>query len=187
MSAILYSGFNRYELTRRGSTPADADVVPLRDRSSARRFLARFVANGSALRSLRRYYAVAQGRPISDLSDEQVLDGLAWQIASGRIVVIEGKTFWPSGGSAERPEPEEPELRGPPPADTKHWIRFKVIDDDTNEPIAGVTLRVRTPRGIERDYQTRADGSIQVDEINMGTCDIIAMVDEDGLEVVSVE
>jgi hypothetical protein len=84
-------------------------------------------------------------------------------------------------------EPHEEESQ---PADsedpTLQWIAFRVIDDATEEPYAGVQLKIKLPSGEVREFTTDGAGRIRIDGLKPGSCDIEKMLDDQAFEVVKV-
>ena len=180
MSRRVFSGFTRVSLLAPGEQPVKGDLVPLTDEYRARSFLEHFLFDSYDMMVLRDLYAERFGTgSVSQVSNRQIIDALARSVAAGELRVVREPEFVPGGGRVERAEPEEPELAGPPVTETKHWIKFKVVDDESGRPIPGVALHVREPRGLERDYTTRPDGMIEIDEIDPGTCDVKSELDFD--------
>jgi hypothetical protein len=114
------------------------------------------------------------------------VENIAALVACGRLTLLELPEEMPRFGAGGEPR-EESEEPAAAVATEKAWIKFRVVDDETGEPVAGVTLRIREPGGLERDYTTRADGGIEINEIDPGACDILEMTDPDALEVVRTE
>lgn len=187
MSRRVFCGFTRIRLLAPGERHVEGDLIPLDDEFRARSFLERLLFDSYGMMVLRDVYAEKFGvSRLGHVSDHDIIAALARSISVGDVRVVREPEFAPGGG-ARRPEPEEPVLAGPPVTERKHWIKFKVVEDATGQPIPGVVLRVREPSGSERDYTTRPDGMVEIDEIDPGTCDILRMTDEDALEVVRVE
>ena len=66
-----------------------------------------------------------------------------------------------------------------------HWIGLRVVDDETGEPISGVSLKIRLSSGKTRKPSTDDQGSIELQDIPPGTVDI-EMPDREGWEVVGI-
>ncbi|MFN8549493.1 MAG: hypothetical protein U0527_16360 [Candidatus Eisenbacteria bacterium] len=66
------------------------------------------------------------------------------------------------------------------------WVRFKVVDEETKQPVAGVKLRIKLPSGEIQTAVTNAAGMIHLGGIDPGACDIVSMKDDAALEVTSV-
>ncbi|TWT42097.1 hypothetical protein RAS1_32250 [Phycisphaerae bacterium RAS1] len=73
-----------------------------------------------------------------------------------------------------RRTPLAPELppEAPPPAQEKSWIKISVVEDATCRPLPGVTMQLTQPNGKTFDFTTRADGAIEVYEIDLGDCSV---------------
>lgn len=91
------------------------------------------------------------------------------------------------GGSGGDDEPEigkaagETPVTGPRPSTTpKTWIEI-VLLDDTDKPVPGVRYRLKVTDGSLREGTLGADGSVRVNGIDPGTCEI-AFPDIDGRE-----
>ncbi len=57
--------------------------------------------------------------------------------------------------------------------ETHSTFALRVVDDETNEPFAGVSLIVTLPDGAEETHVTDANGEILIDDLDEpGTCDV---------------
>ncbi len=81
---------------------------------------------------------------------------------------------------ADPPEDETAE-------DSQSVFAVRVVDDETGQPIAGVKLAIRVPDGEVETHVTDGNGMIRIDDLEPGTCDILAMDDAEAYEVVGVE
>jgi uncharacterized Zn-binding protein involved in type VI secretion len=55
----------------------------------------------------------------------------------------------------------------------KHKVAFRIVDDETNRPVAGVTLKVTLPDGSVETCRTGADGTIEIDDLEQpGSCSV---------------
>jgi hypothetical protein len=186
MSRQVFAEFTRFTFLAPGDPIVEGELLSLDDALRARSFLERFLTDPSDMPALRDFHAERVGPGLLDyMSDHEVVDAIARSIEAGEVRVIREPEFLP-GGEAEH-LPEEPEPVAPAVTETGHWIKFRVVDDETEEPVAGVTLSIREPSGAVRDYETRPDGMIEIDEIDAGTCDIVSMNDDEAIEVVRVE
>jgi len=85
------------------------------------------------------------------------------------------------------PHEEERNAADEAPGEQKlQWIAFRVIDDQTEKPYAGVQLRLKLPTGEVRDFMTDGDGRIRIDGLQPGSVDIQKMLDDQAFEVVKV-
>jgi len=69
-------------------------------------------------------------------------------------------------------EAEPPATQEDEPATDLAWVTFKVIDDRTEEPIAGIALEVTLPDGSKRQQTTDRDGVVDIREIRAGSCEV---------------
>ena len=127
---------------------------------------------------------------ISNLNDHRLLHLVASELESGRLRVagvfrpltIGGKAHAPAEDEAEEPAPEPTA----PAIDEKTWVKFEVLDDETGQPVQGVTLAVKLPDGTTKKSKTDGSGMIEFRDILPGTCSIESMTDSDALEVLSI-
>lgn len=101
-------------------------------------------------------------------------------IAEGRLVFLEPRTPRPLRSTPPirrrpQPEPDTPGLRA---TEKTSWIRLRVVDNLSSRPLPGVVLRVTTPDGKTFEYTTRADGMIDIQEIDPGACTAACSLDE---------
>lgn len=87
-------------------------------------------------------------------------------------------------GSAEprRPDDDDPIAPVAPETETA-WIRFRVLDEETGEPLSGVRMLIREPNGAEHEHVTAADGTIEIPDLPPGTCDIMRLESDPSFEV----
>jgi hypothetical protein len=114
---------------------------------------------------------------------------IATLIAEGRLTLLESRTPVKirGGVSPIEPPPDEPDEPPPDVPVETSWIKFRVVDDATGDPIAGVTLNVGLPDGSKRDFVTRPDGMVEINDIDPGTCEIHRVDDPRSSEVVRVD
>lgn len=91
-----------------------------------------------------------------------------------------------------RPGPTRPAgTRSPSttPADvpSPKWVEFRILDEETGEPVRGVALRLRLPDGSLVTRVTNADGLVRVTDLRGGMVDIVRIVDDDAFEVLRLE
>jgi len=66
------------------------------------------------------------------------------------------------------------------------WVKFRVVDDLSDEPLAGVTVTIKLPDGTEEAFTTNADGMIEVDGMPAGKFAIEAISDGEAYEVIDL-
>lgn len=71
--------------------------------------------------------------------------------------------------------------------DTNNWIEFRVIDDETEEPVSGLKVSIKLPTGEVSDYTTNASGVVRIDNLPAGTFDLEKIIDQEVFEVIRVE
>lgn len=174
MSKRISCGFTRIRLLNRDELRATADLSLLDDEFEACFTLDSLLDDHHAMHMLRELYAERLADADAQLrSDHEVLSAVKRLVRVGELSVIRENVFVPSGRVTRTEAPAEPENPEPPPPDEKkHWIKFKAVDDATGNPISGVKLHVREPRGQERDYTTRPDGMVEIDPVDAGVCDL---------------
>jgi hypothetical protein len=133
--------------------------------------------------------------PIDLLSDPLVDNGtkrLLAQASGGAASVLENwrrvrfhDTASELAGDAE-PPPAKPEKPAEKTSPELSWVGFRVVDDETDQPVSGVALKVKLPNGEVRDFTTDGSGRIDVRDIQPGSCTIEKMIDDRALEVVRV-
>lgn len=199
MRKVLSHGSQTVELVRAGEAAPVETAVALSSRSSAVAFLRAFTRDPLNITTLRRALAGEIGHQrVGRLSDAAVVDQLATQISRGRLqVALHGTSRAvvkpPPREAWQRAKPKEEEpvvlesTTGPAPEPkTGSWIRFRVVDDATGKPVAGVTLSLKLPDGKTQDVTSGGDGRIEVKGLVSGTCDIQKMSDGEGWEVVQI-
>ncbi len=159
------------------------------DRFSALDFLREFLHDHNSMMALRRI--LSEGNYFanhSQLGDHEVVDHLAGQLVSGNIRIV---SFIPSTIAIqsvavvwEEEETAEPVTAAAP--EEKHWIKLQIVDDDTNEPVEGVPLKIKLPTGEVKEFKSDKNGTIEVRGVPEDTWDIQEMLDPDALEVVKV-
>ena len=178
----------------------DDSPVPFPDEFSAKSFLRRFLRDEKGMTSLRNH--LLRGGFTSEIcrmDDQEVIGEFARHLVSGRIKVVrvwgdarpdrpalsEGAAAQPEEVAEERPPKRPvvfPESRGP-----RNWVRLRIVDDETDEPIPGVVMRVKLPSGEVGRPRTNRHGTIYLDDLSPGTLDILEILDDDALEVVGIE
>ncbi len=86
-----------------------------------------------------------------------------------------------------RDTPDVPSKPDTPTQPDKTWIEFRLIDDDTNTPVANVPFRITLTDGSETTRSTNGAGKIRIDDIDPGTCGILKIEAEDAPVVTRVD
>jgi hypothetical protein len=156
-------------------------------------FLRGLVLSVSNLVTL-RLFLIEQGRH-AQLPDRLLASDLcrilAHDLVFGRIKIVPPvRHRYPASQVKPREAGEEEDDEAPPsrlgPQEDLHWIAVRVVDDETDEPLSGVPLKIELPDGRVVTRKTGGDGAVHFSDLEDGTCSIVEMPDEDALEVVSV-
>ncbi len=188
MKRVLRKGFLNIEVLKWHERDPEDTFKEFRDRFSALDFLRPFMRDSLSMMNIRRIlsgYSLNGGA--TRLSDHQVLEQLAWRLVSGQFRILELPLDMPAWGYVE-PEVEEEEAAPAAAAvpEAEHWIKLQIVDDDTNEPVEGVPLKIKLPTGEVKEFKSDKDGTVEVKGVPEGTWDIEEMLDSDALEVVEV-
>lgn len=217
MQWILQNSTQRIEILRPHELDSDDIPVEFRDIYSALDFLRNFTLDPFSMIALRSVLAgVAPIMNIYRLTDDELLQQLAWQIAykhlflvkraeelphvSGLGVLSDAETEDDSSADSADTADATTELAEQSTTDTEEstdspavneeitdWIEFRIVDDETDMPMPDVGLKIRLPDGEIKDYTTDSNGIVRIDNLSPGTCDIVEMTDPDAAEVIAVE
>ena len=152
-------------------------VLEFRSHERALRFLTRFAsqpANMVTIRSALLEKETAAGA--SDLSDEQVLDRVAWMLVSGDFAVLaSGQTQGPRFVQTSQ-DPEDIPVEKPAPVwegdqqtEQPHWIELSLVDEEKN-PVADQPYWIQLPDGEILEGKLDDKGFIRIDDIPNGDC-----------------
>ena len=93
---------------------------------------------------------------------------------------------WSHVEPAVEEEGEEAVLAPAAVPEAEHWIKLQIVDDDTNEPVKGVSMKIKLPSGEVKQFKADSNGTIEIKGVPEGTWDIEEMIDSYALEVVEV-
>ena len=201
VKGVLKKGLGEYVLVRGHRLEGEGSFVSFPDEFSAHRFLRGFLRDPSSLARLRLHLLRwGLGADLSRLDDQGMIRELARHLLSGRLRVVRLERGPPptssgvSGGVATQPEEKAPEERPsrrpvvfPEDRQPRHWVRLLVVDDETDEPIPGVRIRVKLPSGEVGAPRTDSRGTIHIGHLTFGTLDILEILDDEALEVIRIE
>ena len=203
MAYSLSIGLRRYRLRTREErfSVAFPDVCKTRafaDAWGAEHFLRQALGSSYGGRDrlmsyLRRVTAMNYGLVDGTrLRDHDVVARAARSLVAGRLVVEElsRMTLYQRGAATVRPVEED----APPPEETPaastqqetKWIRFRVVDDETDKPMANVKLSLTLSDGSQQKASTNADGIVYLNGLPDGTCDVVSIDYDETLEVRSI-
>ena len=204
---ILQSGTQKVEILRSHELDSDDTPMEFGDRLLTLDLLRGFMHDPLNMVTLRS--ALAELIPVTDifrLTDEEVLQQFAWQISRRYFELVlrveelprlvgPGTSSDDSEADSETAAEEEAPATSAAPIATAvpeeeeetDWIEFRVVDDETDQPVSGIGLKIKLPAGETKDYTTDSNGIVHIDDLPPGTCDIVEITDPDASEVVQVE
>jgi hypothetical protein len=143
------------------------------------------------LRGLRQLLSQYGATNVEHLDDDEVLRRTAQALVAGRLVVqrLTRIPLRARGPATPRPQRDLPPPAATPPASTEKettWIRFRIVDDETDERLANVKLTLTLSDGSQQKATTNADGLVYITGLPDGACDIVEIDYEEPLEVRSV-
>jgi len=168
------------------------------DHEEVFRWLRRYKDNSTFVTTLRQWLHDEDDWTAFRYHEDETLRRAAHQIVLGRIevceIAVEHDTVGRSGGGeAEEPEPlviGDFEPTAPPPVAPSeketNYLEIVLVDDESGEPMAGVTCQLKLPDGSSSKKTTDSQGRIHIDGVPGGTFDI-EDISDDALEVVTVE
>jgi hypothetical protein len=199
---VLWRGSQAIELWRWDEGYKADAILEFRDASALLDFLRAHLEDPLGMQTLRDVLAEELTfTAISRMDDHEVLEQLAWHMLCGYIKLVPLAISQPAVQAGisvqERPEATEeeapigPVVTAAPPVvaaseAVRHWIKFQVVDEDTNQPLPGVGLKIKLPTGALKEYTTDANGMVEINDLPHGTCDIEQMLDPDALEVMPI-
>jgi len=189
MGIKLGKGPEQIEILQWHEKHAAGSSLEFSDRQQAFRLLQRYAGDAAAMRLLRNMLAdLPGGSSLHRLRDARVLERVSRELAAGRLKIAAAAPLeWSArGGAVAPPEPDEQKKAPPPPAPKGGFIVFKVVDNDTGKPLAGVKLKIKLTNGQVAEFTTDWSGMVDIRGIPSGSCDIQSMSCEDVLEVVEV-
>jgi len=208
---VLRSGTQQVEILRPHECDPDDKPMEFRNTFSALNFLRRFMYDHFNMMTLRSILAeVLPIMNITSLTDDEILQRFTWQVVHSyfKLVLRVEETprmifpITPSEEAASENETEADEVtaEGPVPSTapnaaaattapqvTANWFEFRIVDDETDQPVADVRIRIKLPTGESREHTTDANGVVRIDDVPEGTCDIEEILDPHASEVVQVE
>ncbi|MCC6971627.1 MAG: hypothetical protein IT434_15555 [Phycisphaerales bacterium] len=154
---------------RRGEGPSW-----LNDKSALRSALREAVAEEQGATQLREMLVDVGARGVHRASDDELIELAVELIEQGRLMILPPEWRWrpklmASATSQAQAQEVAPAARTPV---TKTWFAVKIVDEKTGEPVSSVRLKITLPDGVEDYYTTSAGGSVRIDDIPPGTCDI---------------
>jgi hypothetical protein len=144
--------------------PAGEPLDCRRNPQLARRLL-RGMADRLALATYRRIMGAQLN--VRACSDDEVIEHVADLLVLGRLVLQRTRCPRPDLTAVL---PEAAGTRPAAAARTRAWIKLQVVEDASEEPVAGVRLTIRRTDGMWTSGTTGDDGLVEVSGMESGSC-----------------
>ncbi len=183
MRRIIQGRHYRYEiLDHQEPTPGGARLT-FGDAHEAETLLRRLLDDMASDAMLRHVLVEATLDSSSfNIGQHEVVTRLARLLFTGRVRVHQRapKVFAAPGTPDDADKkPEKP----PSLEEQKYWIHFQLLDDDTGEPVPGVTTKLKLPTGEIKMVTSDGEGRVRVRGLPSGNWDLEQMECSDVLEV----
>lgn len=195
MRRLLRLGSQRYELLDRYEPHPGERALRLLDPQVALELLRDLLQDPASAVALRDFIAEGvRGQGHQRLRDNEVLEHLAQRLVARRLWLVphepllapsspqtaqdEARTAVPDL-SKTQPQPVAP----PRQVKQKTFIKFVVLDQRTGKPVPGVKLTVKLTDASVVQQETGADGMLEFNGIDPGSCDLQRITDQLALEV----
>ena len=174
---------HRFEILDSDEPGPNGERLEFDDTHEAATFLWRLLHDLSFVAPLRDVLlAAVVDAGLSMLGDDEVIARLARLLVIGRVRVYRRapRVFAAPG----TPDDAEKKKEKPAPLkEQKYWIHFQLVDDETGEPVPGVTAKLKLPTGEIKTMTSDGEGRIRVRGLPSGTWDLQQMECSDVLEV----
>lgn len=160
--------------------------VSLPNIEAARRYLRSIAKDPLAMRKLREGLARALPHTrVQSFDNHQFLKQVAYRLSQDPTALSLSLRKDPKVGGTSTPKKEPVETGGGSaapqtikPPETKAWVKFQVVDDDTNVPLGNVAIVVKDPAGWLKEYVTNSRGMVEIPKIDRGACGVSDRRDE---------
>ena len=189
MRRSLTLGTKRLQLLRRSDRRPDDKPVRFGDVTAARLYIRRLGLDPTTMSSLRRVAANSPGVLSAGATDDEVIDWLAIRLHRRQLYLLDLGERRALAAPAGEDQPEEGKKPAPPPPikQKTHWIKFKIQDEVTGQPMPNVTMQIRLPNNSLVNRTTNAAGMIEIVGLASGTCDVEQVTDSDALAITKVQ
>jgi hypothetical protein len=167
MRQTLRDSSLRYEFLEEGESP-----LTFRDIAGAMAFLRQFSGEPAQMAILRD---LAEGHSCNThrLTTDEILKICALQLVNGRIRLLNqsrGRNGNGVGEAAEENVAHEAPSKSQAAARKTAWVEFRVIDDETGQPVEAVELTIKLPDGRVEKSKTDMGGYIEINDTVEGNC-----------------
>lgn len=147
----------------------------LRDSSSVRSALREAVGTPEGAAALRQLLIEAGASGVQRAADPQLVELALGMIQDGRMMLLPPDWRWRPklmASVAEGPVASDAGPAAPRNPAAKTFFACKIVDEKTGDPVSSVRLKITLPDGVEDYYTTSPNGTVRIDDIPQGTCDI---------------
>jgi hypothetical protein len=169
MDKILHDGTYSYEILDKNES-----VLRFNDVPSAVAFL-RQVARSPTQMAFLRGLVASHTSNVYHLSTEEILKDCAVQVVNGRIRILSRVELMSGGisGEVELKKPSQESAGGAPAPEKKAaWVEFRVLNDETGQPVAGEELIIQLPDARIERLQTDIGGHTEIYDTVDGNCEV---------------
>ena len=146
----------------------------MRDRSSLREALRDLVESDDGATQLREMLQEVGASGARQMPDDKLIEQAIGLIEDGRLMILPPEWRWRPKmmASVQEATPQEQAAAAPKQAVQKTTFAVKIVDEKTGDPVSSVRLKITLPDGVEDYYTTSAQGTVKIDDIPPGTCDV---------------
>jgi len=167
MGQILRDGSYSYEFLEKAES-----ILTVRDIAEAMAFLRQFTHDQAQMGILR---SLAEGHSCNThhLTTDEILKACARQLVSGRIRLLKQSRGMNGNGAGEAAEENvAPEAlsKSQMAAKKTAWVEFRVINEETGQPVEEVELTIKLPDGRVERRKTDIGGYIEINDTVEGNC-----------------
>lgn len=154
------------------------ELLRFSNESAACAFLRGLEGNVGFMQEIRNVVC-ERGRDISRMTNEEAFQQFASLLVGGRVSILHAPLLTARSGlpaaeveSSEEVEKSGAAARAVPLKTKRHWVEFKVVDDQTGDPVEGAVLNVKLPDGTTETLTTDAGGYIEINDCMRGQCEL---------------
>lgn len=156
--------------------PEGYELVALGDSWLAERRLRDFALDDFNLRTMRDLaHATSMSHGYEPASEAHVIRQMALSLSQGLFRLARVPLPVIPGTLLHREKTKAPSPA--PPVDEKLRLMLQIVDDTTDEPLAGIKLRVKPPEGAEQQVTTDSSGRIELPDVPPGRVIVTSVLD----------
>ncbi len=174
---ILDDGFFEYELYYHGERPPTGRKKEFLDEHDAKSLLAWILREPFKLQFMRDVLSGCAWPGCdahADMTESEIIEILAWELVTGRVMMVEREkphAGWTSAEQTEKPaQNQEPSEQDALP--TTSWLVVKMLEDTTGTAAAGVKLSIKFADGYTTQFPAGLTGRLDIRAVAAGLCEI---------------